>query len=49
MVIELNHRALEQLRCERDLVVASDATHLFEERKPSSGSPISGRRGSSDT
>lgn len=30
-VIELNRRALTQLRCERQLVVVPQATHLFEE------------------
>jgi putative phosphoribosyl transferase len=31
VVLELNRRALERLRCERDLVVVPGATHLFEE------------------
>jgi putative phosphoribosyl transferase len=31
VVLELNRRALEALRCERDLVVVPGATHLFEE------------------
>jgi putative phosphoribosyl transferase len=31
VVLELNRRALEELRCERDLVVVPGATHLFEE------------------
>jgi putative phosphoribosyl transferase len=30
-VIELNRSALAQLRCEKDLVIVPDATHLFEE------------------
>jgi pimeloyl-ACP methyl ester carboxylesterase len=30
-VIELNRAALAQLRCERQLVIVSGATHLFEE------------------
>lgn len=30
-VIELNKRAFEKLRCEKDLVIISGATHLFEE------------------
>ena len=31
IVLELNRRALTDLRCERELVVVSGATHLFEE------------------
>ena len=31
LVIELNQAALEQLRCERKLVIVPGATHLFEE------------------
>ena len=31
LVLELNRRAQEQLRCENDLVVVPGATHLFEE------------------
>jgi putative phosphoribosyl transferase len=31
VVLELNRRALDELRCERDLVVVPGATHLFEE------------------
>jgi putative phosphoribosyl transferase len=30
-VIELNREALAQLRCEKQLVIAPEATHLFEE------------------
>jgi len=30
-VIELNQQAFEQLRCEKDLIVVPEATHLFEE------------------
>ena len=30
-VLDLNRRALERLRCERELVVVPHATHLFEE------------------
>jgi putative phosphoribosyl transferase len=30
-VIELNRAALDQLRCEKQLVIVSGATHLFEE------------------
>ena len=30
-VIELNEQALRQLRCDKELVVVPDATHLFEE------------------
>lgn len=30
-VIELNQEALELLRCEKDLAIVPDATHLFEE------------------
>ena len=30
-VITLNRQALAQLRCEKDLVIVPDATHLFEE------------------
>jgi pimeloyl-ACP methyl ester carboxylesterase len=30
-VLELNRRALEALRCEKDLAVVPEATHLFEE------------------
>jgi len=31
LVIELNRKALEQLRCEKRLVIVPGATHLFEE------------------
>ena len=31
VVIELNRAALEQLRCEKRLVIVPGATHLFEE------------------
>ena len=31
-VVELNERALQHLRCERQLVIVDGATHLFEER-----------------
>lgn len=31
IVLELNRRALDELRCARDLRVVDDATHLFEE------------------
>ena len=31
LVLELNEKALSQLRCERELVVVPGATHLFEE------------------
>ena len=31
-VIELNEQALQQLRCDKELVVVPGATHLFEER-----------------
>jgi pimeloyl-ACP methyl ester carboxylesterase len=31
VVIELNESALEQLRCEKRLVIVPGATHLFEE------------------
>jgi putative phosphoribosyl transferase len=30
-VIELNREALAQLRCEKQLVIVPEATHLFEE------------------
>jgi hypothetical protein len=30
-VLELNERALEALRCEKQLIVVPNATHLFEE------------------
>jgi pimeloyl-ACP methyl ester carboxylesterase len=30
-VIELNREALEQLHCEKQLVIVPGATHLFEE------------------
>ena len=30
-VIELNYAALEQLHCEKQLVIVPGATHLFEE------------------
>ena len=31
IVIDLNRRAYEQLRCEKDLVIVPGASHLFEE------------------
>lgn len=31
-VIELNEQALQQMRCEKELVIVPGATHLFEER-----------------
>jgi len=31
LVVELNHRALAVLRCEKEIVVVPGATHLFEE------------------
>jgi len=31
IVLELNRRALTDLRCERELAVVPGATHLFEE------------------
>ena len=30
-VIEMNHRAFDQLRCDKDLHIVPGATHLFEE------------------
>jgi len=30
-VIELNEQALRQLRCPKELMIVSGATHLFEE------------------
>src|SRR6202022_4055042 len=31
LVVELNHRAYQQMRCEKQLAIVPGATHLFEE------------------
>jgi putative phosphoribosyl transferase len=31
IVLDLNREAIDAMRCERELIVVPDATHLFEE------------------